>query len=207
MELEKTGQILWITGADDTGPMPLEDVSSLVPDIRQELTQEQRERLADDLASFLGMDEGDINPDDIEVYQSYGARLSAPGYLDCTDWYTDKTEQALAGQVADYLGRCYECDRDLESGEGMPVQVSESGDAYTQSGALVDPDTYSGSEPIERTFCVASCKGCARLDQTILGSHWEIARDVAEAYTILNAPDIDALMDRLEAEGYSPEEI
>lgn len=37
-----------------------------------------------DVAPYLEHSVDDI--DDIEVIVGYGARLSAPGYMDCTDW-------------------------------------------------------------------------------------------------------------------------
>lgn len=47
-------------------------------------------------------------PDDpeecCEVLTGWLARMSAPGYLDCTDWTTHKSEQAAQAYLADMYG-------------------------------------------------------------------------------------------------------
>lgn len=47
-----------------------------------------------------------------ETIRGYGARLSAPGYLDCTEWTVFETEQ----EALDYLEEMYE--EDSEEVEG-----------------------------------------------------------------------------------------
>lgn len=44
----------------------------------------------------------------IEIREGYGARLSAPGYLDCTEWIVFDTEQ----EAQDYLTEMYGDDDD-----------------------------------------------------------------------------------------------
>jgi hypothetical protein len=43
-------------------------------------------------------------PDDYEIVNGYGARLSAPGYLDCTEWVVFDTEN----QAREYLQEMYD---------------------------------------------------------------------------------------------------
>lgn len=65
----------------------------------------------DDTENFCDMREAvknyvEENRDDItaiEVFEGWGARLSAPGYMDCTPWSVFDTEQA----AKDYLDECY----------------------------------------------------------------------------------------------------
>ncbi len=41
---------------------------------------------------------------DVEIFEAYGARLSASGYLDCTDWVTDADPVKAAQSLADMFG-------------------------------------------------------------------------------------------------------
>ena len=52
------------------------------------------------LADFLGGNE----IYSAEVVVGWGARLSAPGYMDCTDWAVFETEQ----EAKDYLAETYD---------------------------------------------------------------------------------------------------
>lgn len=45
-----------------------------------------------------------VNPEDVTTVYGFGARLSAPGYLDCTEWSIFDTEK----EAADYLLEMYE---------------------------------------------------------------------------------------------------
>lgn len=40
----------------------------------------------------------------IEIIDGYGARLSAPGYMDCTEWTVFKTQE----QAQNYLNETYD---------------------------------------------------------------------------------------------------
>ena len=55
----------------------------------------------------------DVSVDDVEIHNGYGARISAPGYLDCTEWCVfDTAEEAQA-----YLDEYYPEDDDEEEEE------------------------------------------------------------------------------------------
>jgi hypothetical protein len=55
-------------------------------------------------------DNYDMEPEDVEVIQGYGARMSAPGYMDCTEWAVfDSLEEA-----EEYLEEYYGDDDDTE---------------------------------------------------------------------------------------------
>ena len=41
---------------------------------------------------------------EIETQRGYGSRLSAPGYLDCTDWGLHPTEDAAAEELLEIYG-------------------------------------------------------------------------------------------------------
>lgn len=45
----------------------------------------------------------DVEIEEIETKKGYGARLSAPGYMDCTEWTVFDTEQ----EAKDYLEEMY----------------------------------------------------------------------------------------------------
>lgn len=203
MELQMSdGAIAWVRAelrnVCETVILPLDEVTTVSqPDAEQDI-----DALRSALASAIGSEADDIDPESIEVFTGYGARLSAPGYMDQTDWIVCDDMDELADEVDRMFDRCIDCDRDTS--EPMPVEVSPTDDAYDQHGNLVAPETPES----EQVFCVyAMCNRCAQRDQTILGSRWEIADDVSQAYTSLNAQDIDELMDRLAEEDYAPEEI
>jgi hypothetical protein len=70
------------------------------------LTGKEREKIISSLSQYC---EGTIQ--EWETIRGYGARLSAPGYLDCTEWTVfDTAEEAQA-----YLDDTYE---DEEESEG-----------------------------------------------------------------------------------------
>jgi len=46
----------------------------------------------------------------MEIVTGFGARLSAPGYLDCTDWAVFDTEE----EAKQYLMETYDLDEDLQ---------------------------------------------------------------------------------------------
>ncbi len=78
MEKQVTELIKWLLVDTEGGVMcyPLEDITSL--------------------------DVSDASK--IEVHKAYGARLSMPGYLDCTDWTVHCTPQ----EAWNYLEETYE---------------------------------------------------------------------------------------------------
>jgi hypothetical protein len=44
------------------------------------------------------------NPQSIKLITGWGARLSAPGYMDCTEWAVFETEQEARDYLRDELG-------------------------------------------------------------------------------------------------------
>lgn len=54
--------------------------------------------------------------DEVEIVGKYGARLSAPGYLDCTDWCAGETEDEAVKAVDDLFDLCPKC-HDNHDGE------------------------------------------------------------------------------------------
>lgn len=55
----------------------------------------------------------DVSEDEIETIIGFGARLSAPGYLDCTEWAVFDTEK----EAQDYLDEYYPEDEEPEDEE------------------------------------------------------------------------------------------
>lgn len=91
MQEQVTRKLQW---AEIDGPcgityIPLDDVdATMLPD-DDEITPEQEKY-------WLQYYEG-VKLYSVAVREGYGARLSAPGYLDCTDWSVyDSPEEALA---------------------------------------------------------------------------------------------------------------
>jgi hypothetical protein len=66
--------------------------------IAQPLTEDEREEYADAIRDYCS-DE----PLEWENIKGYGARLTAPGYLDCTDWCVFDTE----AEALQYLDENY----------------------------------------------------------------------------------------------------
>ena len=72
------------------------------------LTEEQQEEVSDVLLQYCEAQ----SIDSVQVREGYGARLSAPGYMDCTEWSVfDSPEEASA-----YLEEMYP-DEDNEESE------------------------------------------------------------------------------------------
>lgn len=46
----------------------------------------------------------DIDISEVEHHEGYGARMSAPGYLDCTDWAVFETYDEAASYLEEYYG-------------------------------------------------------------------------------------------------------
>ena len=71
------------------------------------LTSKQREEIISQLSEYC---EGTVQ--EWETIQGYGARLSAPGYMDCTEWSVFDTVE----EAQEYLDEYYpEDDEDWES--------------------------------------------------------------------------------------------
>lgn len=58
-----------------------------------------------DLTKLADYVEGTIRaPEDVEEVYGYFGRMSAPGYLDCTDWIFDETEAGVRSELAEFYG-------------------------------------------------------------------------------------------------------
>lgn len=62
-----------------------------------------------DLLSDLGS-----TPEPPEIIQAVGVRLSAPGYLDATDWYLAETETDARRIVVEDFSACPDCGASLD---------------------------------------------------------------------------------------------
>lgn len=52
---------------------------------------------------------------EIEEIEGFGARLSAPGYLDCTDWTVFNTEEEAKAYLVETYDLCSRCGEDSEA--------------------------------------------------------------------------------------------
>jgi hypothetical protein len=95
--------------------------------------------------------EGTIDEDDgaavVQAKRGYGARTSAPGYLDCTDWCVFDTEQ----QAIDYLAENYDAQvcglcRDLMSADLDVEDAPEFCESCQENRAAWTHSTYG--EPV-----------------------------------------------------------
>jgi len=59
---------------------------------------------ADNFTADEATTEYDGEADTVETIHGYGARLSAPGYLDCTDWTVFATYEEAARYLVDTYG-------------------------------------------------------------------------------------------------------
>jgi len=69
-------------------------------------------------------------PEDIytvEPVSGYGARLSAPGYMDCTDWTVHESEGEARASLADMYDLCPTCLNELDSDYRCPQCEKEQG--------------------------------------------------------------------------------
>lgn len=56
-----------------------------------------------------------VNMEDVKEIKGYGGRMSAPGYLDCTDWAVYDSSEAAEADLDEYYGDEDEADADEES--------------------------------------------------------------------------------------------
>jgi hypothetical protein len=110
-----TEQCYWIMIETSLGDffVPEEEVSNAVSDWCDVVEEEQY--LPDEVSNTVKCDLLDFTDvlDTKEIYSvqrevGYGARLSAPGYLDCTEWSVFDTEQ----EAREYLDELTEYDED-----------------------------------------------------------------------------------------------
>jgi len=91
-------------------------------------------------------------PEGVEIESttvSWGARLSAPGYLDCTEWSTFRTERGAMEYLAETYGDDSEPDEPDEPNE--PDEPDEP-DEPNEPNEPDEPD-----EPDEPTQPIGSC--------------------------------------------------
>ena len=65
----------------------------------------------------LGMYTESGTVQDFEIIEGWGARMSAPGYLDCTDWCVFETEEAAVEYLAEEYGEEIEEKPEEKEGE------------------------------------------------------------------------------------------
>lgn len=77
------------------------DSVSPLPSVGYTLREEDAgfDDLLDAVSNTLG---GSGVPDSLEVIEGWGVRLSAPGYMDCTDWSVFTTESEANKFLAEY---------------------------------------------------------------------------------------------------------
>jgi len=72
---------------------------------------------ATDLRDYL---EGEVDENsEMEMTRKYGARLSAPGYLDCTDWSLCDSEDEARRYLEEVYEVCSYC--------GVPIPICDDG--------------------------------------------------------------------------------
>jgi hypothetical protein len=57
---------------------------------------------------------------EIRVRDGWGARLSAPGYMDCTDWDVYATEEEAKKALAEMYDLCEKCLEELDENYNCP---------------------------------------------------------------------------------------
>ena len=68
-------------------------------------------RVTDSFDGDRWIPESDLGAGEVsyDLRIAYGARLSAPGYLDCTEWEVFDTEQEACSYLADMAELCENC--------------------------------------------------------------------------------------------------
>lgn len=104
MQRQITEKMDWLSidGDDGVISLPLADSGLTVEDVDIMNGRKEFEQVRD----FY--DYGAIYS--VEIVNGHGCRLSAPGYLDCTEWYVFDTEK----QCIDYLDEYYPEDEETE---------------------------------------------------------------------------------------------
>lgn len=106
------GQWLEIDTTNGTEFIPA-DLISL--DIELNETSENEEHL-EEVAQYC---EGE--PQSVKLREGWGCRLSAPGYMDCTEWSVFETEKEAKEHLDEMYGgedadECDECNRSIPNG-------------------------------------------------------------------------------------------
>jgi|ERR1700733_2771717 len=110
MQRQITGLQNWLRVETTQGTefVSIADTSLFVRDsatLTHPMSDEDRERTIEEIEQYT---EGE--PQSWENVKGYGARLSAPGYLDCTEWTVFDTEQ----EAREYLEKNYPDDEQDE---------------------------------------------------------------------------------------------
>jgi hypothetical protein len=101
MQQQITGKQNWleVETSDGTEFLPAGDLGLFVRDSEtqvQPLTDDEREKYKKAIWQYTAGE-----PHEWKNIQGYGARLSAPGYLDCTDWSVYDTEEEAKASLAE----------------------------------------------------------------------------------------------------------
>lgn len=106
MQPEVTDKQTWITIDGTCGMMSL-PIDALAQNRAEFLLLDEEAQLETLRAYYEG------DPQSFEIVKGFGARLSAPGYLDCTDWCVFDTED----EAKQYLTETYSEDEDEDEDE------------------------------------------------------------------------------------------
>jgi hypothetical protein len=91
---------------------------------------DRQDKIVAAMQDYCGAD-----PHEVKLITGFGARLSAPGYLDCTDWAVFETEQEARDYLRDELGADEEPDDTDDDGrvwtedDEVKPDWADSGDA------------------------------------------------------------------------------
>jgi hypothetical protein len=78
----------------------------------------------------------------VSVRGGWGARLSAPGYLDCTEWSVFDTEEEARESVAEMYGEDEEDEEDEEEEDDSPAMLTAKELAERPDPVPTVPDDY-----------------------------------------------------------------
>jgi len=62
----------------------------------------------------------------LKIVTGWGARLSAPGYMDCTDWSLYDSEKEAHDELCDQYDLCEECGENLDADYNCPKCKQEA---------------------------------------------------------------------------------
>jgi hypothetical protein len=110
----------------------------------------------DDLATFCDYIEG--APESAERRTAWGARLSAPGYMDCTPWTLHETEAAARRELRDTYEVC------PWTGDPIPCEESAHGPALVAHVEVCAECTDTGA---------CECGECNRDTADVVGADAE----------------------------------
>jgi hypothetical protein len=64
----------------------------------------------------------------VETIEGYGARMSAPGYLDCTEWSVFSTEEEARAYLQETFGLNIDLETYCGPCEGTGTEIDQTGD-------------------------------------------------------------------------------